>query len=423
MSKFDILYKTPPKVLVSQFIARFGEPSGEKLASCAAELTYLCWMITHNGAAIKRATFLSYNTIISKSLQYDVVKKTLQFKYKTQKAAILQASLQKLIPGWEFTIIPYYGQKEQSDVTDIVSNLQLQFESPEEVEKGNSHSKKMLKALLNEDESVWNIAEKILDSFEYTSRYTKTKAQYQFLFLATFVNCARFSDIKNVDPQSFKLIQNEYLGVIIQCLVTETKTGVSRHIYFFSAKGRLDSLVYLDEFLRYSEPVPKRINKTSSSSGNKQQYQLLKDNLVRSYNKALKSNAPYSILAIKNGPKSHIGRHLMTSFLSMKGLTELTNVVGNWSDKRASVVARTTYTHQVTAIPDHYFALVSGYYGYDQISKEMIPWKDETNPIEEWRHIEQLKGSTGGSTRYAAWNGIIAQEVLDYLSSYISRRI
>ncbi|NDV28961.1 hypothetical protein, partial [Desulfovibrio sp. JC010] len=51
------------------------------------------------------------------------------------------------------------------------------------------------------------------------------------------------------------------------------------------------------------------------------------DNLVRSYNKALKKNAPYSIFAIKNGPKSHIGRHLMTSFLSMKGLTELTNVV------------------------------------------------------------------------------------------------
>ncbi|WP_406741431.1 hypothetical protein, partial [Bacillus cereus] len=61
---------------------------------------------------------------------------------------------------------------------------------------------------------------------------------------------------------------------------------------------------------------------TGNSSSNKQEYQLLKDNLVRSYNKALKKNAPYSIFAIKNGPKSHIGRHLMTSFLSMKGLTE-----------------------------------------------------------------------------------------------------
>ncbi|OPO87495.1 hypothetical protein BSV14_23975 [Salmonella enterica subsp. enterica serovar Enteritidis] len=126
---------------------------------------------------------------------------------------------------------------------------------------------------------------------------------------------------------------------------------------------------------------------------------------------------------MKNGPKSHIGRHLMTSFLSMKGLTELTNVVGNWSDKRASAVARTTYTHQITAIPDHYFALVSRYYAYDPISKEMIALKDETNPIEEWQHIEQLKGSAEGSIRYPAWNGIISQEVLDYLSSYINRRI
>ncbi|PQV90495.1 hypothetical protein CDT93_21355, partial [Cronobacter sakazakii] len=65
----------------------------------------------------------------------------------------------------------------------------------------------------------------------------------------------------------------------------------------------------------------------------------------------MKKNAHYSIFAIKNGPKYHIGRHLMTSFLSMKGLTELTNVVGNWSDKRASAVARTTYTNQITAIP------------------------------------------------------------------------
>ncbi|PJQ15314.1 hypothetical protein CV485_08830 [Campylobacter jejuni subsp. jejuni] len=47
---------------------------------------------------------------------------------------------------------------------------------------------------------------------------------------------------------------------------------------------------------------------TGNSSSNKQEYQLLKDNLVRSYNKALKKNAPYSIFAIKNGPKSHIGR-------------------------------------------------------------------------------------------------------------------
>ncbi|MCG4648411.1 hypothetical protein L0P76_11325, partial [Bifidobacterium longum] len=61
--------------------------------------------------------------------------------------------------------------------------------------------------------------------------------------------------------------------------------------------------------------------------------------------------------------------------------------------------------------------------GYDPISKEMIALKDETNPIEEWQHIEQLKGSAEGSIRYPAWNGIISQEVLDYLSSYINRRI
>nr|ADC44104.1 nls/FLPe fusion protein [Lentivirus shuttle vector pLV.FLPe.PurR]ADC44107.1 nls/FLPe fusion protein [Lentivirus shuttle vector pLV.FLPe]ANW61888.1 FLPo [Cloning vector DBH-FLPo]ANW61891.1 FLPo [Cloning vector DBH-p2a-FLPo]QNJ45080.1 FLPe [Cloning vector pGPS-LaPi-Flpe-Amp]QNJ45084.1 FLPe [Cloning vector pGPS-Flpe]QNJ45095.1 FlpE [Cloning vector pGPS-ArPi-Flpe-Amp] len=423
MSQFDILCKTPPKVLVRQFVERFERPSGEKIASCAAELTYLCWMITHNGTAIKRATFMSYNTIISNSLSFDIVNKSLQFKYKTQKATILEASLKKLIPAWEFTIIPYNGQKHQSDITDIVSSLQLQFESSEEADKGNSHSKKMLKALLSEGESIWEITEKILNSFEYTSRFTKTKTLYQFLFLATFINCGRFSDIKNVDPKSFKLVQNKYLGVIIQCLVTETKTSVSRHIYFFSARGRIDPLVYLDEFLRNSEPVLKRVNRTGNSSSNKQEYQLLKDNLVRSYNKALKKNAPYPIFAIKNGPKSHIGRHLMTSFLSMKGLTELTNVVGNWSDKRASAVARTTYTHQITAIPDHYFALVSRYYAYDPISKEMIALKDETNPIEEWQHIEQLKGSAEGSIRYPAWNGIISQEVLDYLSSYINRRI
>ncbi|WP_443333416.1 hypothetical protein, partial [Streptomyces sp. CB02115] len=30
----------------------------------------------------------------------------------------------------------------------------------------------------------------------------------------------------------------------------------------------------------------------------------------------------------------------------------------------------------LTAIPDHYFALVSRYYAYDPISKEMIALKD-----------------------------------------------
>ncbi|KAG1263935.1 hypothetical protein G6F65_014438 [Rhizopus arrhizus] len=120
MPQFDILCKTPPKVLVRQFVERFERPSGEKIALCAAELTYLCWMITHNGTAIKRATFMSYNTIISNSLSFDIVNKSLQFKYKTQKATILEASLKKLIPAWEFTIIPYYGQKHQSDITDIL---------------------------------------------------------------------------------------------------------------------------------------------------------------------------------------------------------------------------------------------------------------------------------------------------------------
>ncbi|MDG7840761.1 hypothetical protein OK612_10690, partial [Streptococcus pneumoniae] len=83
------------KVLVRQFVERFERPSGEKIALCAAELTYLCWMITHNGTAIKRATFMSYNTIISNSLSFDIVNKSLQFKYKTQKATILEASLKK----------------------------------------------------------------------------------------------------------------------------------------------------------------------------------------------------------------------------------------------------------------------------------------------------------------------------------------
>ena len=46
MPQFDILCKTPPKVLVRQFVERFERPSGEKIALCAAELTYLCWMIT-----------------------------------------------------------------------------------------------------------------------------------------------------------------------------------------------------------------------------------------------------------------------------------------------------------------------------------------------------------------------------------------
>ena len=90
---------------------------------------------------------------------------------------------------------------------------------------------------------------------------------------------------------------------------------------------------------------------------------------------------------------------------------------------RASAVAMTTFTLQITALHYHYFALVSRYYAYDPISKEMIALKDETNPIEEWQHIEQLKGSAEGSIRYPAWNGIISQEVLDYLSSYINRRI
>ena len=72
MPQFDILCKTPPKVLVRQFVERFERPSGEKIALCAAELTYLCWMITHNGTAIKRATFMSYNTIISNSLSFDI---------------------------------------------------------------------------------------------------------------------------------------------------------------------------------------------------------------------------------------------------------------------------------------------------------------------------------------------------------------
>ena len=66
-----------------------------------------------------------------------------------------------------------------------------------------------------------------------------------------------------------------------------------------------------------------------------------------------------------------------------------------WEVERISdasaVASDNAYSSDNSSNTDHYFALVSRYYAYDPISKEMIALKDETNPIEEWQHIEQLK--------------------------------
>ncbi|MGH4365380.1 hypothetical protein ACRFB9_28155 [Klebsiella pneumoniae] len=421
--QFHILSKTPPNLLLPHFLQTFQTPSPHKIPLSPPQLTYLSSIITHNPTPINTPTFITYNTIITNSLTFHILNKSLHFKYNTQKPTILQPSLNKFIPPSQFTIIPYYPQKHQSHITHILTTFQLHFQSSQQPHNPNTHTKKILKPLLTHPQTISHITHKILNSFHYTSTFTKTKTLYQFLFLPTFINSPTFTHINNLHPKSFKLLQNNYLPLIIHSLLTHTNTTLTTHIYFFTPTPTIHPLLYFHQFFTNSQPLLKPLNTTPNSSTNKHQYQLLKHNLLTSYNKPFNKNPPYSIFPIKNPPKSHIPTHFITSFLSINPLTHFTNLLPNSTHNPPSPLPTTTYTHHITPIPHHYFPLLSPYYPYHPISNQIIPFNHHTNPIHHSHHIQHLNPTPQPTIPYPPSNPIISHHLLHYLSSYINTPI
>ncbi|QLQ78497.1 hypothetical protein HG537_0A07440 [Torulaspora globosa] len=227
-----------------------------------------------------------------------------------------------------------------------------------------------------------DILQPVIESIDGHARKASTKAEYPLLFLATVFNCCRRGDVTNIDPSTFEIVDHEYLGKIVRCLVTDTKTGQPRHVDFYPVAGRYDPIIALHCLLCETKPPKKSF---TSSEETPQEYQLLRDALVGTYGRFLKATAPLPVFKIKHGPKSHFGRHLMASYLNKVNLGDCVTALGNWSDRDKKIgnstakkignstakkignsTARSKYVYRVAEIPSHLYAFLSGYFKLSQ---------------------------------------------------------
>ena len=153
-------------------------------------------------------------------------------------------------------------------------------------------------------ESTWGFIDKTLDLIDARTIHSTTRAAYSFLIQLTFMNCCAVNDLKNADPKSFEIIENEYLGRILRALVPETKTSIERFMYFFPSKGRCDPLLALNSYLQYVGPIKK-----TQTTDEKAQYthQILRDSLISSYDRFISKVLQSNIFRISNRPKAHLG--------------------------------------------------------------------------------------------------------------------
>lgn len=267
-----------------------------------------------------------------------------------------------------------------------------------------------------------DILEPVIQKIDGYTRKASTRVEFPLLFLATVFNCCRQSDVTNIDPSTFEIVEHEYLGKIVRCLVTETKTRQARHVDFYPVAGRYDPITALHCLLCETKP-PKKPFTTSKETS--QEYQLLRSALVGTYDRFLAKTTPFPVFEIKNGPKSHFGRHLMASYLSKCNLGQCVTALGNWSDPDKTIgnsTARSKYVYRVSENPSYLCAFLSGYFRLSQdregnvldcsvIDEACVP------PVVTLGAAE-TDAETDLEKIYHDWAGIIHPDVLAFIRRY-----
>ncbi|CDH15470.1 probable Recombinase Flp protein [Zygosaccharomyces bailii ISA1307] len=353
-----------------------------------------------NGSAVKLSTYKKYRRYIAKSLTYDSNTKTVYFEYHLKKSDDLELGLEQIIPPYRFVIHmhkkPVDWQKRLLSVHDrkaghksiISNNIGLEISK-----------------IAQTKESTWGFIDRTLDLIDACTIHAATRAAYSFLLQLTFMNCC-------------SIIDNKYLGRTLRALVPETKTSIERFLYFFPSKGKCDPLLALDSYLQCVGPI----NKTQTTD-EKAHYthQLLRDTLLISYDRFISKVSEENIFRIPNGPKAHLGRHMMASYLGNYGLKREATLYCNWATEREEGVSRmadTRYMHTIKKSPPSYlFAFLSGYYEKTTDSDYVLT-DPHSNPLEQDAEQRMIFDENMLRQRYAENANVVQLGVLSFLFSY-----
>lgn len=365
------------------------------------------------GSTVKLSTYTKYRRYIARSLTYDSITKTVYFEYHLKKTDDLEWGLGQIIPPYRFVIHVYKKPVDWKKHLLIVHARKAGHNS-----KISNNIDLEISKIAQTRESTWGFIDKTLDLIDARTIHSTTRAAYSFLIQLTFMNCCAVNDLKNADPKSFEIIENEYLGRILRALVPETKTSIERFMYFFPSKGRCDPLLALDSYLQYVGPIKK-----TQTTDEKAQYthQILRDSLISSYDRFISKVSEENIFRISNGPKAHLGRHLMASYLGNCDLKREATLYGNWataSEENVSHMADTRYMHTITKTPPSYlFALLSGF--YEKTTRNNYILADpRSNPLEQDAELRMTSDEDKLRARYAENADVVPLNVLSFLFSY-----
>lgn len=365
------------------------------------------------GSAAKLSTYTKYRRYIARSLTYDSNTKTVYFEYHLKKTDDLELGLRQIIPPYKFVI---HVHKKSVDWKKHLLSAHERKAGHKSIISNNIGLE--ISKIAQTRESTWGFIGRTLDLIDARTTQTATRAAYSFLLQLTFMNCCSFNDLKNADPKTFEIIENKYLGRILRALVPETKTSIERFLYFFPSKGRCDSLLALDSYLQCVGPIKK-----TQTTDEKAQYthQLLRDSLIVSYDRFISKVSEENIFRISNGPKAHLGRHMMASYLGNYDMKIEATLYGNWAaerEKGVSRIADTRYMHTITKTPPSYlFAFLSGFYE-KTIEGDYVLADSHSNPLEQDAELCMIFDENMLRKRYAEIANVVPLDVLSFLFSY-----
>ncbi|QLL34633.1 hypothetical protein HG536_0G04960 [Torulaspora globosa] len=446
MSEFREYVRLKPQELKDQILGLLeGDLDDAKCKRFGALMTMVLLKYTtlkrrkRNGE-IKLHTFERYKRIVASSV---VIKSrepetVVAFNYFTGGQPELEGEVNDYFSKVKFQI----NSAKKSSMKDVFERSDMVWDDPKTLKAAGEATSidESFKNLLSTVSSLRDdILKPVMLRIPSYTRTPATRAEFPLMFLATVFNCCRQSDLTNADPSTFAVVEHEYLGQYVQCLVTETKTRTARFIDFYPVAGEYDPIVALDRLLRDTEPQKKVFTSSFTTS---QEYQLLRSNLVGTYDKFLTKTCPFPIFQIKHGPKSHFGRHLMASYLSKCSLGQYVTPLGNWSDRDDTIgsfiakyghrrrelpsylyaTAKRKYGHRRRELPSYLYAFLSGY--YELIKVESNNGKEDyscrlVHPDFKPIVVKQSGDCEGLSIEcYREWKQIIDSDVLSFILKY-----
>nr|P13784.1 RecName: Full=Recombinase Flp protein [Zygosaccharomyces bisporus] len=419
MSSYMDLVDDEPATLYHKFVEclKAGENfCGDKLSGI---ITMAILKAIKALTEVKKTTFNKYKTTIKQGLQYDVGSSTISFVYHLKDCDELSRGLSDAFEPYKFKI------KSNKEAT----SFKTLFRGPSFGSQKNWRKKEVDREVDNlfhsteTDESIFKFILNTLDSIETQTNTDRQKTVLTFILLMTFFNCCRNNDLMNVDPSTFKIVKNKFVGYLLQAEVKQTKTRKSRNIFFFPIReNRFDLFLALHDFFRTCQPTPKS---RLSDQVSEQKWQLFRDSMVIDYNRFFRKFPASPIFAIKHGPKSHLGRHLMNSFLHKNELDSWANSLGNWSSSQnqRESGARLGYTHGGRDLPQPLFGFLAGYCVRNEeghivglgLEKDINDLFDGImDPLNEKEDTEICES-------YGEWAKIVSKDVLIFLKRYHSK--